>query len=262
MKITIIPHQGGEVKYVRVPTVVIIIIIGMIFGGIFYGKRGKSVGFSVRKEMKKVRKLEEEVKRVENKYEKIKKKLTHLLSIVTTGKSVQCKEEREKAEKLTLDLLLIKLEEGRAVLSKVKKKLTKFYPNLPTIPPVEGYIVQGFGEVNYIFTQDKRICQGLDFLAPLNSPVYATGGGKVKYVGKRLYKGLTVEINHGMGIITQYSHLGKVKVKVGEFVKRGEVIGEVGNSGKTIGSILHYEVWKEGKAVEPRNFMLGEVRYF
>ena len=100
----------------------------------------------------------------------------------------------------------------------------------------------------------------MDFSAPSGTPVYATGDGKVEKVqwSRRGY-GNQVKINHGYGYKTFYAHLKKFTVKKNQNVKRGDLIGYIGNSGISTAPHLHYEILKEGKRVNPLNYYSGNL---
>ena len=100
---------------------------------------------------------------------------------------------------------------------------------------------------------------GMDFTAPPGTPIYATGDGKVTKVGLGSGYGKMVIIEHGFGYKTYYAHLSKYDTKVGRDVKRGEIIGYVGNTGLSSGPHLHYEVWKNGIVMNPVNFYHNDL---
>ena len=101
---------------------------------------------------------------------------------------------------------------------------------------------------------------GMDFSAKTGTEIYATGNGKISKV-RRSKKGYGnyVEINHGYGYKTLYAHMSKSIVKQGQKVKRGELIGYVGNTGTSVAPHLHYEVIKNGKKIDPVNFYYNDL---
>ena len=105
----------------------------------------------------------------------------------------------------------------------------------------------------------RRFHEGMDFSAPVGTDIFATGDGVVTYSGWRQGYGETVEIDHGFNYATRYAHCSKRKVKVGQKVKRGDVIALVGNTGKSTGPHLHYEVHYMGRPIDPRNFYFYDL---
>jgi murein DD-endopeptidase MepM/ murein hydrolase activator NlpD len=99
----------------------------------------------------------------------------------------------------------------------------------------------------------------MDFSAPVGTDIYATGNGTVVYSGWRQGYGETVEIDHGFNYSTLYAHCSKRLVRVGQKVKRGDVIARVGNTGKSTGPHLHYEVHFQGHHVDPRNYYFYDL---
>jgi murein DD-endopeptidase MepM/ murein hydrolase activator NlpD len=101
--------------------------------------------------------------------------------------------------------------------------------------------------------------KGLDFTAPKGSPVYATGDGRVSMAYFSGSYGNVIYIDHGFDYETRYAHLYKFNVRPGQFVKRGELIGYVGNTGISVSPHLHYEVFYKGQAVNPIHFFQRDL---
>jgi murein DD-endopeptidase MepM/ murein hydrolase activator NlpD len=99
--------------------------------------------------------------------------------------------------------------------------------------------------------------QGIDLSAPKGTPVWATADGKVVVAERDGAYGRTVLVDHGNGYATRYAHLRRIKVSRGERVRRGDIVGTVGESGRASGSHLHYEVRRGGTPVDPRPFLGG-----
>ena len=102
----------------------------------------------------------------------------------------------------------------------------------------------------------RRPHLGLDVSSPRGAPVVATARGTVTTVGKEAAGGRVVEVDHGFGYVTRYAHLSEWKVRKGQKVERGEVIGLVGKSGLANGPHVHYEIHVEGRPVNPYNYLL------
>jgi murein DD-endopeptidase MepM/ murein hydrolase activator NlpD len=127
---------------------------------------------------------------------------------------------------------------------------------LPSIPPVHtGYYSSNFGWRIDPFTGAPAMHEGVDFVANAGTPIYASAGGVVDYAGLDGSYGNMVEIDHGNNIVTRYAHASKVLVKVGQVVRRGQEIAEVGSTGRSTGNHLHFEVRYKGVAQNPVRFL-------
>lgn len=129
---------------------------------------------------------------------------------------------------------------------------------IPAIQPILNKdltrTASGFGwRIDPIY-RTRRFHAGMDFSAPTGTEIYATGNGTIRKSGWQQGYGNTVEVNHGFGYVTRYAHMQKTNVRVGQKVKRGDVIGFVGNTGKSTGPHLHYEVHYRGKVMNPQNY--------
>ena len=136
--------------------------------------------------------------------------------------------------------------------------------SIPAIQPVSNKqlnrIASGFGmRIDPVYGTPK-MHKGLDFTAPQGTPIYATGDGTVALAGygEGGY-GNHVEVNHGYGYKTLYGHMVRIKVRAGQKVKRGEVIGWVGSTGKSTGPHCHYEVYVNSNAVDPVYFFYNDL---
>lgn len=144
---------------------------------------------------------------------------------------------------------------------KNKEKLLKA---IPAIQPVSNKnlnrVASGFGYRVDPLYKDYRLHAGLDFAAPSGTPIYATADGVVQAAGFNTDGyGNKVVINHGYGYQTLYGHMVRVKAKAGQRVKRGEVIGYIGSTGKSTGPHCHYEVIKRGTKVDPVYYFYNDL---
>lgn len=150
-----------------------------------------------------------------------------------------------------------------AIANMVKNK-EQLLAAIPSIQPVSNRnlsrVASGFGyRIDPIY-KDRRLHAGLDFTAPMGTPIYATADGVIKDAGFNTGGyGNRVLINHGFGYETMYAHLVKIKARVGQKIKRGEVIGYVGNSGKSTGPHCHYEVHRYGTPVDPIYYFYNDL---
>lgn len=144
-------------------------------------------------------------------------------------------------------------------LERVEKQLSEREKELvstPTIAPVHGLITDGFGRRRDPFTGRLAMHRGLDISSRIGTPVEVPADGVVVASGRERGYGRVIRISHGMGYTTVYGHLHKILVKPGDVVHRGQTIGLVGNTGRSTGPHLHYEVHKDGRAVNPLYYIL------
>jgi len=135
--------------------------------------------------------------------------------------------------------------------------------SIPAIIPVERgteRVASGFGYRMHPVYKTMRMHTGVDFTAPTGTPIYATGNGTVKKSERNNHGyGKMVSIDHGYGYETLYAHMSKLDVRPGEEVKRGEVIGYVGNTGVSTAPHLHYEIIRNGKKVNPVSYFYNDL---
>lgn len=141
-------------------------------------------------------------------------------------------------------------------LAKNKEKMIVSIPAIQPISVSDLYRISDyFGSRIDPFTKQRRLHHGIDFVGPKGVPIYATGNGKVVTAEFSFFGyGNVVLIDHGFGYKTRYAHLKKIDVKEGEEVKRGQIIGTLGNSGRSTGPHLHYEVIHRNNTVDPMNY--------
>jgi len=127
----------------------------------------------------------------------------------------------------------------------------------PSVWPTRGWLTSGFGMRISPFTGQKAMHEGIDIATQVGTPIKASADGIVSFIGFTPHFGKLVTIDHGYGITTRYAHCSATNVKVGKRVKRGDVIAAVGNTGRSTGPHLHYEVRVNGVPVNPRKYILN-----
>jgi len=156
------------------------------------------------------------------------------------------------------------LDSEIAVGKQEKTELHKFLDHqktllasTPSIWPTKGWLSSRFGYRESPFTGEREFHRGVDISARMNAPIVAPADGIVSVVKRDHGYGNTLVIKHGYGILTKYAHLKKTLVKKGQYIKRGETIALVGNTGRSTGPHLHYEVHLNGVPVNPLRHILN-----
>lgn len=127
----------------------------------------------------------------------------------------------------------------------------------PTIRPADGWVASTFGYRQSPFTGQREFHKGMDIANRLGTAIKATADGVVTYASEKGSLGMALIIDHGHGVTTRYGHLEKITCKPGERVHRGEVIAAMGNTGRSTGPHLHYEVRLNGVPVNPAKYILN-----
>jgi murein DD-endopeptidase MepM/ murein hydrolase activator NlpD len=165
-----------------------------------------------------------------------------------------------------LDNLVAKINVQRASYNELFKKASLNFDriqHLPAIIPIANwdlhYIGSGFSKRFHPILQVWRMHKGIDFVASEGTKIFASADGVVSVAHFSSSFGNVVEVDHGYGIATLYAHMIKFNVKKGDKVKRGDVIGYVGDTGLSAGPHLHYEVHVHGEAVNPVNYFFNDL---
>jgi len=173
--------------------------------------------------------------------------------VVNTSKRVDVISKQLAIQSRSLDEIL-----------KLAKEKNKLLSAIPAIQPVRNenlkQIASGFGYRSDPFTKVRKFHEGMDFSARTGTPIYATGDGVIARADNSASGyGNHIVIRHGFGYETLYGHLSKYNCRAGQTVKRGDVIGYVGSTGRSEAPHLHYEVHKGGSVVNPLNFYYGNI---
>jgi murein DD-endopeptidase MepM/ murein hydrolase activator NlpD len=173
--------------------------------------------------------------------------------VVNTSKRVDVISKQLAIQSRSLDEIL-----------KLAKEKNKLLSAIPAIQPVRNenlkQIASGFGYRSDPFTKVRKFHEGMDFSARTGTPIYATGDGVIARADNSASGyGNHIVIRHGFGYETLYGHLSKYNCRLGQTVKRGDVIGYVGSTGRSEAPHLHYEVHKGGEVVNPLNFYYGNI---
>ncbi|MFD0798699.1 M23 family metallopeptidase [Maribacter chungangensis] len=149
-------------------------------------------------------------------------------------------------------------------ITKLAEEKEKLLEAIPAIQPINNEeltrMASGYGWRSDPFTKARKMHYGMDFTAPKGTPIYATGDGVITRADNNSSGyGKHIRIDHGYGYLTLYAHLSQYNVKKGKKVKRGDLIGFVGSTGRSEAPHLHYEVWKDKDRINPLNFYYGSL---
>lgn len=165
------------------------------------------------------------------------------------------REMHEQAQQL--ELASINQQEGFESLYNYLEGQRNLLSSTPAIRPTKGWAASGFGYRRSPFTGLREFHKGLDIANRTGTPIISTADGIVSFVGTKGNFGKTIKINHGHGMVTLYGHTSKILKKQGDAVKRGDTIALMGNSGRSTGPHLHYEVFLNGIPVNPAKYILN-----
>ena len=129
---------------------------------------------------------------------------------------------------------------------------------VPNSRPLNGPVGSGFGFRSDPFTSRAALHTGLDFPADTGTPIMAAAGGVVRSTDYHSAYGNLLEVDHGNGLVTRYAHTSRILVKAGDLVRRGQLVAEVGTTGRSTGPHLHFEVLVEGVPQDPAKFLAGK----
>ncbi|MEP6506546.1 MAG: M23 family metallopeptidase, partial [Betaproteobacteria bacterium] len=146
---------------------------------------------------------------------------------------------------------VLTLTESRLLESRLKTLM------IPSSRPIDVVVGSGFGFRADPFTGRGALHTGLDFPSPVGTEIHAAAGGVVRTAEMHPEYGLMLEIDHGNGLMTRYGHTSKILVKVGDLVNRGQVVADVGTTGRSTGPHLHFEVLVDGIPADPQRFLAG-----
>ncbi|MEN8776017.1 MAG: M23 family metallopeptidase [Polaribacter sp.] len=187
---------------------------------------------------------------------------------VNRYKSLEGYENSKMIKELTKDIdilskqLVVQSKSLDEIVALAKEK-EKMLASIPAILPVKledlTRMASGYKWRMHPILKIRKFHKGMDFTAPLGTPIYASGNGKVIRSGRSATYGKVVYIDHGYGYKTIYAHMSKIKARRWQKVKRGDLIGYVGNTGRSVSAHLHYEVHKNNRTLNPINFYYGDL---
>ncbi len=147
------------------------------------------------------------------------------------------------------------LDASFAKIDEVWQDRLRILASTPSLLPVPGGVTDGYGWRKDPISGEREFHRGLDIVAPAGTPVLAPADGLVTAAGRMSGYGKMIHLAHGAGLGSRFGHLSEILVKPGQRVRRGDVIGRVGSTGRSTGPHLHYEIFRAGRPVDPRPFL-------
>jgi len=265
----LIPHDSKRAVNFRMPSLAIALSVFLWFAGTlyvltvavdtieYYQMRSKLAAYTAQVS---------ELQAAMNMIKKADQEFRRLLSLGSREQileNVDAKKSVDDAGSLDMELLREQIKKTVDTVSSVSTYLTEQkdkYRATPAGWPVSGKVTSVFGYREDPKYGGREFHSGIDVSVPSGTPVKSTADGVVSFSGWSSGNGNLVVVEHGFGLSTLYAHNSVIKVAVGDRVKRGTVISLSGSTGYSTGPHVHYEVWVDGKAVNPRDF-IGEDRY-
>lgn len=185
-------------------------------------------------------------------------------SYLSSNLNIRDVEVRDLLKSVDEMINVVKFEKNQTTEISEKLRINQELHNcIPAIMPTLGnYSIDGFGMRRHPILGVKKFHHGIDINCNTGTDVRSPGNGKVIAVERQAGFGLVVEIDHGFGYKTVFAHLSDATVKIGQKIKRGQVIAKSGNSGLSSGPHLHYEVHHNGIALDPTDFFFDDLTFF
>jgi murein DD-endopeptidase MepM/ murein hydrolase activator NlpD len=264
VSIMLIPHDGKKTVNIKVPSIGIFISIFLWCTGSFYLVSIAIDAFEYQRMKHLVEYYNTQFTELKPTIQMLKKAESEFKNLLSRGgkkellEDIDAKAAPTDSGSLDMEALKEQIKKTAESVTSVKDFLREqrdIYVSTPSGWPVAGPVTSPFGERQAPRGSNIQFHTGIDISVPSGTPIRATADGVVTYAGWSSGNGNLVALEHGFGYSTFFAHAKSTNVQVGQRVKRGEVIAYSGSTGNSTGPHLHYEVWKQGRAVNPRGFL-------
>ncbi len=259
VSIMVIPHENLRPLNIQIPTIVIFFtlllsIIGgfhvfsLIKGGLRYPALLAKVDF--------YSKQFSQWNLTMSSLQEVEKDFRRIFSLKSKDKILEAMDTSYSGS-VDIENLMTELQKKIETIDEIKDYLRiqkDIYSATPRGYPVDGHVTSRYGKREDPFTNTPSFHSGIDLSASPGTPIRASADGVVSYSGWTQHSGYVVVLEHAFGYSTVYAHNKKNAVKVARKVKRGDILGYVGSTGKSTGPHVHYEIWERGKTVDPKQF--------
>lgn len=260
--IMLIPHTSRKSLSIKVPSIGVLVSVMLWFIGTVYV-------FSVAIDAFEYQRMKDNLNYYSSQFMEIKSTMAGLKKAEGDFHKLFSLKSREKvlehidtADTGSIDMEQLKqqIKITLSTVGEIKDYLSQqrdLYVSTPKGFPVDGRVSSGFGNREHPRSGESHFHTGIDIAADPGRPVRATADGIVSFADWSGGSGNLVALEHGFGFSTYYAHNKMLNVRIGQKVKRGDVIGYIGSTGNSTGPHVHYEVWKEGKPMNPSNYLEG-----
>ncbi len=260
--IMLIPHSNKKLLNLKIPSIGILVSIVLWFIGTLYVFSVAVNAFEYQAMKKKLNYYSNQFLEWEGTMSALKNTEKEFKRLLSLGSREKVLENIDTSYSGSIDMENLKqeIEKSMKTVSEIKNYLNiqkDLYCATPKGIPVEGSISSPYGKRQNPKSGVAEFHTGLDISAHSGNPVRATANGIVSFSGWNGGNGNLVVLEHGFGFSTFYAHNRMNAVKIGQKVKRGDVIGYIGSTGRSTGPHVHYEIWKNGNPVNPNNFTEG-----
>jgi murein DD-endopeptidase MepM/ murein hydrolase activator NlpD len=262
--IMLIPHSKTEPINFKVPFIGIFTSIVLCLFGIVYIISIAVSTVEYYNMKNKLNYYSQQFSEVNSTISSLKKAETEFKRLFSLDSKEKVLEHVKATDSGSLDIENLKQQITNSIetIGEIKEYLhiqRDIYLSTPKGFPVHGSISSPFGMREHPTSGEENFHTGIDLSIPLRTPVRATADGIVSFSGMNGGSGNLVVLEHGHGFSTLYAHNSKLAVKVGQKVKRGDIISYSGSTGNSTGPHVHYEIWKSGRPVNPINYLKGRV---
>lgn len=264
VSIMMVPHDSKKTINIKVPSIGIGISVFLWFVGSIYVITIAIDAFEYQRMESSLNYYTSQFTELKSTIFMLKKADVEFRSLLSRGgkkevlENIDTKISSADTGSLDMEALKEQIKKTAETVASVKgylKEQRDIYVSTPTGWPVVGPITSPFGEREAPRGGGVEFHTGLDIAVPSDTAVKATADGVVSFAGWNAGSGNLAVIEHGFGFSTFYAHNSSILVRIGQRVKRGDVIAYSGSTGNSTGPHLHYEVWKQGRAINPKGFL-------
>ena len=261
--IMLIPHTNRKSFSLKVPSIGILVSIILWFVGTVYVFSVAIDAFEYQRMKDKLNYYSAQFMEIKTTMAGLKKAEGEFQKLFSLKSREKVLEHIDTSDTGSIDMEQLKqqIKITMSTIGEIKDYMSQqrdLYVSTPKGWPVDGRITSGFGNREHPRSGEPQFHTGVDIASDPGRPVRATADGIVSFADWSGGSGNLVALEHGFGFSTYYAHNKMLNVRIGQKVKRGDIIGYIGSTGNSTGPHVHYEVWREGKPMNPSNYLEGE----